>query len=232
MDTVIAASVLGSCFLPTFFLAGISTQRAGLTPTTMANKLSMIIPAGFAIAAGLAPFGWLQLLAFALGVVAVFVVTRKNTNEEIIPSTSSYLPWLVFFCAGLLDLAILYINSNIVTIESMGLFSIHTFTASACWGIISMIVIMLLKKSEFQPKAIISGVALGVPNYFSVYYLLQTLSYFKHDGSFVFPMLNLSVILLTAIISVLFFKEKFTTKLITGLALACSSILLLYLIKA
>jgi drug/metabolite transporter (DMT)-like permease len=233
MDTVVAASLLGSCFLPCFFLIGTSTQHAGLTPTTMANKLSMIIPAGFAIIAGMAPFSWLQVMAFVLGIVAVYFATQKTAETSIdMVKPNRYLPWFVFLSAGLLDLAILYINRHIATPESAGLFSLHTFTAAAWWGILILLFLLLLKKITFHPKAILSGIALGIPNYFSVYYLLQTLNYFQHDGSFVFPMLNLSIILFTALISYLFFKEKFTATLILGLALASTSILLLYLIKA
>ncbi|WP_018343566.1 hypothetical protein [Cytophaga aurantiaca] len=234
INTVIASSILGSCFLPCFFLIGISTQRAGLTTTTMANKLSMVIPAGFAIVAGLAPFAWLQVAAFLLGIISIYLVTQKNSTETIadVPASNRYLPWFVFLSAGLLDLAILYINQTIASPESVGLFSIHTFLAAASWGSITLIFLILTKKIQFESKAILSGIVLGIPNYFSVYYLLKTLNHFQHDGSFVFPMLNLCVILFTAVVSFLFFKEKFTTRLSIGLILASSSILLLYLIKA
>jgi uncharacterized membrane protein len=233
MDTVLAASLLGSCFLPSFFLIGISTQRAGLTPTTMANKLSMVIPAGFAIVAGLAPVEWLQILAFLLGIASIYLVTQKKSTDTIsdISKSNRYLPWFVFLSAGLLDLGILYINSAIASPESAGLFSIHTFTAAAFWAVLTLLLLLGIKKITFQPKAILSGIVLGIPNYFSVYYLLKTLNHYQHDGSFVFPMLNLCIILFTAIVSYFFFKEKFTTKLSIGLLLASASILLLYLIK-
>lgn len=233
INTVIASSVLGSCFLPCFFLIGMSTQKAGLTPTTMANKLSMVIPAGFAIVAGLAPFSWLQVIAFLLGIISIYLVTQKNTAEisSDVPKANRYLPWFVFISAGLLDLAILYINKTIASPESVGLFSIHTFVAAASWGVLSLIILILTKNTTFQSKAILSGIVLGIPNYFSVYYLLKTLNHFQHDGSFVFPMLNLCIILFTAIVSYFFFKEKFTIKLTIGLLLASTSILLLYLIK-
>lgn len=233
MHTVIASSLLGSCFLPCFFLIGISTHRAGLTPTTMANKLSMVIPAGFAIIAGLAPFAWLQIAAFSLGILAIYLVTQKNSTNAAAdtPTSNQYLPWLVFLSAGLLDLAILYVNQTIASPESAGLFSIHTFLAAAIWGSSTLIILLIIKKVRFQSKAILSGIALGIPNYFSIYYLLKALNYFQHDGSFVFPMLNLCVILFTAVVSYFFFKEKFTFRLTIGLLLASSSILLLYLIK-
>lgn len=233
IDTVIASSMLGSCFLPCFFLIGISTQRAGLTPTTMANKLSMVIPAGFALIAGFAPFAWLQIAAFMLGILSIYLVTQKNSTETTfdISTPNRYLPWFVFLSAGLLDLAILYINQTVASPESAGLFSIHTFLAAATWGSLTLVFLLFTKKVSFQSKAILSGIVLGVPNYFSVYYLLKTLNHFQHDGSFVFPMLNLGVILFTAVVSYFFFKEKFTVRLSIGLLLASMSILLLYLIK-
>jgi len=232
IDTVIASSMVGSCFLPIFFLAGTSTRLAGLTPTTMASKLSMIIPSGCAIIIGLAPFTWFQFGAIIIGIAAVFFSSQTQSKASDTPSGNPYLPWLVFITAGLLDLAIMYVNNRIASEESVGLFSIHTFAAAASWGLISLVILLALKKITFQPKAILSGIALGIPNYFSVFFLLKTLNYFHHDGSFVFPALNLSVILLTAIFSWTVFKEKFTTKLTIGIFLSITSIVLLYLNKA
>ncbi len=231
MHTVIASSMVGSCFLPIFFLIGTSTRLAGLTPTTMANKLSMIIPAGFAILIGLAPFTWLQFGAIVIGILAVFFSSQNQSGTSDTVSRP-YLPWLVFVTAGLLDLAIMYVNNKIATEESAGLFSIHTFAAAASWGLLSLTTLLVLKKDTFQGKAILSGIVLGIPNYFSVYFLLKTLNYFHHDGSFVFPALNLSIILFTAVFSLIVFKEKFSSRLTIGLLLAISSILLLYLNKA
>lgn len=231
MDTVLAASMVGSCFLPIFFLAGTSTRLAGLTPTTMASKLSMIIPSACTIIIGLAPFTWLQFAAIIIGILAVFFSSQTQPNTSETPASNPYLPWLVFITAGLLDLAIMYVNNRIASEESVGLFSIHTFAASAIWGLIALGTLLLLNKTTFQAKAILSGIALGIPNYFSVYFLLKTLNYFHHDGSFVFPALNLSVILLIAIFSLIVFKEKFTPKLIVGIFLSIASIVLLYLNK-
>ena len=231
MDTVFAASIVGSCFLPIFFLAGTSTRLAGLTPTTMASKLSMIIPSACTVIIGLAPFTWLQFAAILIGILAVFFSSQTQPSTSETPASNPYLPWLVFITAGLLDLAIMYVNNRIASEESVGLFSIHTFAASAFWGLIALGILLLLKKTSFQPKAMLSGIALGIPNYFSVFFLLKTLNYFHHDGSFVFPALNLSVILLIAIVTLTVFKEKFTPKLIIGIILSIVSIVLLYLNK-
>ncbi len=227
-DTVLAATLLGSCFLPIFFLMGTSTRLAGITPTTMANKLSMIIPAGFALIMGLAPFSWLQIVAILLALISIYIVTKKTTTSSE-PRRFNLLPWLVFISGGLLDLGILYINNTIVTADSSGLFSVHVFVAAAVIGLIVLTSSILLKKNTFEWKSIVSGILLGVPNYFSIYFLLKALDHFKNDGSFVFPTMNLSVIIFTAVISFILFKEKLTARIGLGLLVASCSILLLYL---
>jgi hypothetical protein len=230
MSIVIASSLLGSCYLPGFFLIGTSTQRAGLTRTITADKLSMVIPASFAIAVGVAPFSWLQVLAFGMGIIAIYLITQKDVSETLIPTKSFYrfLPICVFLCSGLLDLTILFINKTFGSAESGGLFTLHTFLAAAFWGILSFSVLLTMKKITFQAKAMLAGIALGIPNYFSIHNLLKTLNYFHHNGSFVFPMMNISIILLITVISYFFFKDRFTKKLVIGLGLATSAILILY----
>jgi drug/metabolite transporter (DMT)-like permease len=231
MDTILWASIMGCGFLPSFFIIGTSTRIAGMTPTTMANKLSMIIPVTFALIFGFATFSLIKVLAIALGILSIFIITRHNKDNNRLTS-HSLLPWIVFITGGLLDLALMYLNKHIVTAESTGLFSIHVFVSAAICGLISLSIILLLKKGSFEWKAILSGILLGIPNYFSVYFLLKTLDYYHHDGSFVFPSLNLSIILVSAMASVLFFREKLSKSVILGLLIACSSIVLLYFSKS
>mgnify|MGYP000992947428 CR=1 FL=1 len=229
MPTVIASSLLGSCLLPGLFFFFSCTQRAGLTRTITADKLSMVIPAGFAIAVGVAPFSWLQVLAFVTGMIAIYILTQKDTNETLIPTKPLYrfLPVIVFLCSGLLDLSILFINKTIATPESGGLFTLHLFLAAAVWGLVSLSILIGLKKIDFQFKALLAGLALGITNYFSIHNLLKTLNYFQHDGSFVFPMMNISIILLITLVSYFFFKDSFTKKLVLGLMLATTAIFIL-----
>lgn len=229
-DTILWASIMGCAFLPSFFLIGTSTRLAGITATTMANKLSMIIPAGFAVALGIAVFTPLHALAITLGILAVYIVSSRKVTDALTPSSHFMFPWLVFISGGMLDLGLMYLNKYVVTDESIGLFSIHVFLAAAVCGLIVMSILILTRHS-FEWKAMLSGLLLGIPNYFSVYFLLKTLRNYHHDGSFVFPVLNLSVILIGTLASVFLFKEKISVRIITGLLIACSSIGLLYLTK-
>jgi drug/metabolite transporter (DMT)-like permease len=72
---------------------------------------------------------------------------------------------------------------------------------------------------------IIAGIVLGVPNYFSIYFVLDSLE--KLGGIIVFPILNIGVVLLSSILSYLFYKEYLSKLNWIGIGLACISILLI-----
>ena len=68
---------------------------------------------------------------------------------------------------------------------------------------------------------------LGIPNFLSFYFLLKALAYFGSSGAFVYPLYNLGVILLSAIIGLLVFKERLSKLNIVGILLAITAITLL-----
>ena len=66
---------------------------------------------------------------------------------------------------------------------------------------------------------------LGVPNYFSIYFVLLALE--NLGGIYVFPILNIGVVLLSAIISWLFYQEQMSKTNWMGIGLACLSIVII-----
>jgi uncharacterized membrane protein len=74
-------------------------------------------------------------------------------------------------------------------------------------------------------KAILWGVLLGIPNYFSMYFLVKTLGVFP--ASYIFPINNIGIVALSTIIALLAFKEQLNKKNILGLGLAIIAILLI-----
>ena len=74
-------------------------------------------------------------------------------------------------------------------------------------------------------KSIIGGALLGIFNYFSLYFVLIT---FRDIGSIItFPILNISVVLITSIIGWIYYKEKYRSINFYGVILACISIYLI-----
>ena len=90
------------------------------------------------------------------------------------------------------------------------------------------LIFMLTKKETvlLKKEIIISGLALAIPNFASIYFLNHALRQ-QIPGSIAFPILNCSVILISVLVSILFYSEKFTTKKFAGLLLALLAVFII-----
>ena len=83
---------------------------------------------------------------------------------------------------------------------------------------------ILQGKEKLQLKSLWAAIPLGIPNFLSFYFLLKALDAFQNNGAYVLPIYNISVILLSAIIAVIFFQEKLSNLNKIGLVLAVIAI--------
>ncbi|MBK7668019.1 MAG: hypothetical protein IPJ32_12200 [Sphingobacteriaceae bacterium] len=75
----------------------------------------------------------------------------------------------------------------------------------------------------------IGGIILGIPNYFSIFFILKSLEANIFTSAQLFPVLNISNVVLTALVGFLVFKEKLSAQNLLGVLLAVISILLITL---
>jgi uncharacterized membrane protein len=96
-------------------------------------------------------------------------------------------------------------------------------------GVFVVITQMINGKFKFHWKNIIGGIVLGVPNYYSMEFLLKA---FKTDieSSTLFTINNVGIVILTTVFALAFFKEKLIKKNWVGILLAVISILLVALV--
>jgi len=78
-------------------------------------------------------------------------------------------------------------------------------------------------------RSVIAAIPLGLPNFFSFYFLLKALDAYQQNGAVVLTIYNLGVILLSAVTALVFFKEKLTNKQWVGIGLGCAGIALIIL---
>ena len=93
------------------------------------------------------------------------------------------------------------------------------------FGIILVAYDLITGKSKWQGKNLLGGIALGVINFFSTYCVFHAMRYF--DNVVLFPIYNIGVVCLTALIGWLLFKEKLTWKNYLGLAIAIIAVVLI-----
>ena len=80
-------------------------------------------------------------------------------------------------------------------------------------------------------KNVAGGLLLGIPNYGSLYFWIQALKVlkikFNWDSSTLFPINNIGVVCLSALIGFLLFKETFSMRKLIGFVLAVASIVII-----
>ena len=79
-------------------------------------------------------------------------------------------------------------------------------------------------KVVIAPKNLLAGVALGIPNYFSIYFLVQALRIPYLDSATVFTLNNIAIVIVATLTGILLFKEQLSKQNWLGIILAVSSI--------
>lgn len=224
------ALALGVGFIVTFRLSGLSTQRMGLTATSLANNLSLVIPVGFSLlvfgSAG-KTFDGFNYLGLVLAVVAVGLSTYKKENTRTAAGFSWYalLPLAVFLCYGATNTMINYMNIRFIPSADKTVVVTLTMVLGAIGaGLLMLLIRQLQQREPIEGRSLIGAITLGVPNFLSFYTLLLALSAFKGNGAFVYPLYNIGVILLAALTAALFFRERLLPINKIGLVLAVLAI--------
>ena len=163
-----------------------------------------------------------------------------------------FLPVYVFLGCGIAECLLQYAKMSILGSQDGIRFTIFLFGTAGTIGIIVLLVTSCLKSWQSLPsegvqgvdsltnstpfapskggqsslKNIIAGIALGVPNYFSVHFLLEVLGS-GMEGSVAFPINNISIIVLSALLAWLIFSEKLSKINVAGIVLAVVSIVLI-----
>jgi uncharacterized membrane protein len=130
----------------------------------------------------------------------------------------------------LLDTAMKFVQQkHLSTQASQAIYSIHVFAVAGCIGTLIMTYLVLTQKVRLSFRNLIGGIALGIPNYFSIYFFVRMLNSNFLKSSALIPLSNVGVLFASSILALIVFKEKFNSKRWIGLALSVVVIVLLAL---
>lgn len=197
-----------------FVIIAKSSQIVGIAITTISNKMSVIIP--IIVSLIIDPNDILtgfKATGIILAVLAVFLSVYRKRKVEFDPR-NIYLPIILFLGMGLVDSFVKYAQQFYVADDILPVFTVVLFAMAALAGLTTKFIRKTSFKELYKPKTMAWGLALGISNYGSLYFLIKALNYkqdtgFTMDGSIVFGINNLGVIALSVIIGLLVFKEKF-----------------------
>ena len=208
---------LGVFFIVMFNIMAITTQKLGISISSMASKMSLIIPVIGAIIFQNASIGVYKIAGIMIAIIAVYLTFKKSGS-----TTKPTLAIILFFGAGILDMWLDFIRNNYLSSTvDFNFFIITVFFTAFSIGLLKVI----WDGKRILRKNIVAGIVLGIPNYFSIYFVLLALE--NLGGIYVFPILNIGVVLFSAIISWLFYQEQMSKTNWTGIVLACLSIIII-----
>ena len=220
---------LGAIFIIVFNLMAITTQRSGLSVVSVATKMSVVIPILFGLIYYKESFGIYKITGVILALIAVYLTAIKPRDEVGFKSKDLIFPLLVFIGSGIIDTSIKYLENSFVAENDVPIFSAAIFGSAATVGIVILIYKAIDGKFTFQFKDVLGGIALGIPNYFSIFFLVKALRSDILDSSGIFTVNNVSVVMISTLIGIILFKEKLSRKNWLGIVLAIISIFLVTL---
>ncbi|MGM1056816.1 MAG: EamA/RhaT family transporter [Bacteroidota bacterium] len=218
--------ILGALFIIVFNLAAITTQRSGLSVVAVATKMSVAIPVIFGVILYEESTGILKVTGIILALIAVYLSSIKTREGIAIKTKNLIFPLLVFLGSGIIDTMIKYLETTYVAKDDVALFSTTIFAIAGIIGISILVGQAALGKLRITGKNILGGIILGVPNYFSIYFLVLALRSEGFESSTVFTINNVAIVLVSTLLGIVLFKEHLLRKNWIGIILAIISILL------
>ncbi len=219
--------LLGFWFILTYVLIVESSQRSGVTITSLSSKLSVVIPTLFGILFLKETLGLMAGIGIVLALVALFLVVGgkdKGKTKGEKRTLILLLPIFIFFSTGVGDIMMKMTEQKNTSGDMIPMIAFIYFI-SFLFGVILVAYDLIKKKSKWQWKSALGGLALGTVNFFSTCCIYQAMRVF--DNVVMFPVYNIGVVCLSALVGWLMFKEKLTWKNYLGLVIAIIAVILI-----
>lgn len=220
------ALLIGALFISLFLLMGKSSQENGIGITSVTVKMSLAIPVLMAIIIYSEAVYATKVIGIVLALIGVFLITYQKKQTTGRDYRSIMFLIILFLGSGLLDTLLNYVEKRALGELSPALFSAIGFGIAGTFGLIVLLVALLMKKQKIHRKNMIAGIVLGIPNFFSIYFLIMAIRQPMED-SITYAMNNVGIVMASYIVGIIFFKEATTTLKIIGGTVSVVAILLL-----
>ena len=215
---------LGVLFISGFNIAALSVNYTGITITSVMQKMSLLVSSAFAIVFFAESTGFFKLLGIALSVLAVILINAtKSEGKGFVPGKYFLYPLFTLLFSGVIEIILYYVQVTGLSLDADAELTTFGFSVAAIIGFFIVSYQYATGKKKFQKRDYIGGIALGIPNFFSIYLILVLLQQ-GFEGSVVFPVLNISVLIAAAVVGLIAFREKLRPVNIVGIIVAILAI--------
>ena len=124
---------------------------------------------------------------------------------------SALLLWIfpiyAFIVSGGIEVVLQYVQDSMLPdSDATNAFSTTLFTTAGVLGTIIAVYLIVVGRSKLKLRNVIAGFVLGLPNYFSIFFLVMAFSYW--DKSMVLPINNIAIVSASALLGFIAFREK------------------------
>ena len=221
------AIFLGFTFVIGFNMAGITVKYFGIVLATIMQKMSLLLTVLFAILYFGETLTYIKAwgLLFAFIAVVLIHIKKPETRSKSIRNKIIYIiPLLTLLLSGTIEILFLLVDRHNIVLQTD-----HAFV-TVLFGFAGMfaLVFYLIGRSMYITSSLTfsdlgGGLVLGCVNFFSIFFLMKLVQT-GWEGSFLFPINNVGILLLSALVSLLLFREKLSRINYIGLAVSILAI--------
>jgi len=218
------ALLCGVLFISLFILMGLSSQKNGVSTTSISVKMSMALSVILVLFINHTPLSWTNIIPLVAAILGVFLVSfsKQDSNQS---NGNLWMLLVLFFGSAGLDLVLYFTNSRwLPNGFHDGVFAALGFLMAGIMGLGYFIIKRIQGKVSFDRRSWFGGVILGIPNYFSIYLLVKSYNTLDLDPHQILSIANVGVVIISAILGFSLFKEKFTTQKTIGLLLCLAAL--------
>ncbi len=229
----VAAVVLGATFVGAFVMMARSTVRCGVTLTTVASRVSLVLPVVCSYL--LFPEGdvprWGAIATILFALVLMFAPTKNGSEGERTEKRGHsavamvLYPLGVWVLFGVNNFGLKVAQTTLIAPQESAMFSAVIFAFAALFGFGALLIRDGVGWRP-EPKSALGGVALGVANFFVTWGMLRGLA--EVPSSTFFPLYHTTIVALVAVVGTVVFKERLSKVQWMGMAVAVLGIVMFF----
>lgn len=227
------AAIMGCFFITLFNVVALTTQKLGVAVASVANKLSLVIPFVFSLYLYNESATIVKIAGIIVALAAVFLTclppkgNETAAHKKIRSAAVLLLPAVLFVGSGLLDTLVKYVQQSFLDESNNNAYLIMSFATAAAIGSLILVSLVAAGKMRFDKRSILAGIAIGIPNYFSIWCLVKVLNENEGNSSAIIPINNMGIVLFSSVMAGLLFRERLSKLNWIGIALAVGAIALI-----
>lgn len=219
----VQGGVLAGCFL----LMSAVTRRNGVAVAAVSTRLAVVIPviAAFMLYGESVLVGKIAGVLLAVGAL-VLLKPEEGGDANARSSDGRLLPLLLFLGFGLNLAYTKWVQARFLPPETYHNYLTVCFLWAFAWGLAALLTQRGLRL--LKPKEGIAGILLGINNYGAIFFLIAALAQPGWESSVIFPLVSVSVVLLSFMAGILLFGERITARKGGAVLLGVLALVLIY----